>query len=290
MRGFTYSTPVSDTSSFVKINSGNQTTKIVQPLIYGGWFSREATGIQVGYQVVPQNIADYAGVPGVDSVAIVLDGRMNLCEEFAEFNMDSDPCPCKTCPCGCTESPTFDGISNASLDRVALGIAQKFCIEDTNDVVGGIHVDLEPLGLAKYQAPVVSLLTSLSKALTDTVCISAKFPSGRSVSVFGFAEDCSYEMLDALGVRLHFFFRQSFVCPLSPDIFLFFYVRPQPNGMVILSGYDLYPDLDSLKKDNFHFNSISEYKEKLARQLNVTRLAFKNHQTKFSIAIPISAS
>ena len=232
-------------------------------MIYGGWFAREGSAsapyMTVGYQVVEQDYADYSAIPGVDSVVVVIDGRMNLCAEFTQFKMDSDPCPCTTCPCPCGESPTFDSITNASLNTVALGITEKFC---QSEHVGGVHIDLEPLGITKYHGSVVSFLTSMAAGLAATDCKSTAFPTGRSLSVFGFAEDLSSDILDALG----------------------------PNGMVIISGYDLYPDLNSAGQDDFQFNSIVEYKNKLSRQLNATQLALKNHKTSFSLAIPISAS
>jgi len=165
--------------------------------------------IEYSYSVTQHptaNITQWAAVPGVDSLTVVLDGRMNGCEITKEF---------PGLPVNCDEFPDLRNASHAQLATLATQIAQAYC---TYPQVSGLQVDLEPYA-HEYQASLNTLMGLLSAALrgSEHGCKDQTHPAGRALSLFAFPEALQGTgLVEALG----------------------------PNGYIIVSGYDLYtPDM-----------------------------------------------
>ncbi len=194
------------------------------------------------------NVSSFASVQGVQHVTLVVDGRMDLCKEYAEFNMSSER--------SCAGAPDPRGISSEDLDAVALSIAKVACAEP---VVSGVQIDLEPLA-DPWKNNTIALIGKLARALIDTEgCkVPDVYPAGRAISTFAFAEDVTDDLVAALG----------------------------PLGYLAISGYDLYA-----KDDRSTFNTPTEYRHKLERQVNAT-LALQGSTCRlpWTLGIPVAAS
>mmetsp|Transcript_11329 Transcript_11329/g.39475 ORF Transcript_11329/g.39475 Transcript_11329/m.39475 type:complete len:542 (-) Transcript_11329:33-1658(-) len=149
------------------------------------------------------SLEEYANIDGVEELIVVIDGRMDLCTEFAQYNMTGFDC---------SSEPDIANATDAQLQAVVDEVVSIYC---PLPYVAGIQLDLEPFG-GPYRKSVTRLLALLSGALRSAAdgCVDANHPSGRSLSFFTFAEGINgTDLLSALG----------------------------PNGEVMISGYDLYP-------------------------------------------------
>jgi hypothetical protein len=146
----------------------------------------------------------FASVPGVKEITLVFDGRMDLCDEYDQYNMSNRD----RFPCG--SAPDLRNITEARLDALATDVARVAC---GNAHVSSVQVDLEPLK-NPWEASTIKALGKMATALSSPLCIDAAHPNGRYISSFLFAEDVTAELLNALG----------------------------ENGFLAVSGYDLYPD------------------------------------------------
>lgn len=152
------------------------------------------------------NLTAWGQVPGVETLTVVLDGRMNGCDLVKEF---------PGLPMDCSEAPDLRNATQEQLEDLALGIAEAYC---AYPVVSGIQIDLEPYA-APWHKSLNSLLGAVSKALraTEHGCVSERYPQGRAISLFAYPDALQGTGLaSALG----------------------------PNGYIVVSGYDLYtPDM-----------------------------------------------
>ena len=148
------------------------------------------------------NVSSFAAVHGVEHITLVVDGRMDLCKEYDQFNMSSER--------SCAGAPDPRGLDSEALNAVALSIAKVACAEP---VVSGVQIDLEPLA-DPWKNDTIALIGKLARALIDTdgCKVPGLYPAGRAISTFAFAEDVTDELVAALG----------------------------PLGYLAISGYDLY--------------------------------------------------
>lgn len=198
------------------------------------------------------NVSAWSEAEGIDAITINFDGRMDLCTEYADYNITK---------AGCGDVPDVSKINDVGLAHAADRIASIVC---SYALAGGAQIDLEPFG-GIYKPGIVKLMGMIAAALrnestVDHGCVDAAHPEGRSVSLFTFAESIAgTNLLSTMGA----------------------------NAMVVLSGYDLYPDSNDTK-----FNTPQEYKVKLAKQINAW-LALPDAtkaETQWTLGIPMTAS
>ena len=118
----------------------------------------------------------YNATPGVESVILVVDGRMDGGEDY---------------------SPDLTKLSDAQIVEWAGLTAELYC---SVAAVDGIQMDLEPIA-GKYRAPLVVFIGALSAALRspERDCVNPVHPAGRAISVFMFAPEMDAAMWTALG-------------------------------------------------------------------------------------------
>ena len=169
----------------------------------------------------------FSQVEGVEHITLVLDGRMDLCEEYDQYNMSNrDLYPC-------AGSPDLRQITPEHLDALATEVAKVAC---ESDVVAGVQIDLEPLS-KQWRGSAIDAMGRMAKALVESPgCKTDRYPNGRHISTFAFAESVDDTLLNALG----------------------------SNGYLAISGYDLYPD-----NVDGRFSAPSEYGDKLRRQVEM---------------------
>ena len=170
------------------------------------------------------DIDAFAKINDVEHITLVFDGRMDLCLEYDQYNMSNR----KEFPC--SYAPDLQNITADVLDALAKDVATVAC---SNPSVVGVQIDLEPLK-NPWRDSTIDAIARMAKALKSEACIDARHPFGRYISTFTFAESVTDNLLQALG----------------------------SNGVLAVSGYDLYPDnIDT------HFNTPSEYGKKLQKQI-----------------------
>lgn len=175
---------------------------------------------------------------------------MNLCAEYRQYNMTQylD---------GCDDVPDVRTMTKAEIEHAARTIARTYC---ALPVVSGVQVDLEPFSGA-FVPGVVALLRRTAELLRGPQCVDSAHPHGRFVSLFTFAESLATpqgkQLLDAI----------------------------KPNGYVIISGYDLYPD-----NPDTRFNTVASYRTKLIKQVRATVSVLEGSDLAWSLAIPMTAS
>ena len=205
LKAFSYS---ADYTTDIAAFNSNSSQKIVSPIVYGGWIASEADGLELQLLAPPTNYAAYSAVSGVEGVMVIVDGRLDLCDEYTTYNMRHDASG--KLEGACQESPHLAGASDANLEKVAKSIAVQWCPD--NNVLG-IQLDLEPISSAYGEKEYVSLINKTATYLrsSELGCKTAAFPNGRSLALFAFAESLTPEsgLLEALG----------------------------PNGLVMISGY-----------------------------------------------------
>lgn len=170
------------------------------------------------------NVEAFSKVAGVEHITLVFDGRMDLCEEYNMYNMSN------RMKYPCDFSPSLRNISSKKLDDLAQEVASVAC---ANSRVSGVQIDLEPLA-NPWRDSTIDAIGRMSKALRTGNCVDDAHPNGRYISTFTFAESVDDTLLEALNV----------------------------NGMLAVSGYDLYPDNIDMR-----FNTPDEYGKKLKRQV-----------------------
>ena len=118
----------------------------------------------------------YSATPGVESVVLVVDGRMDGGESY---------------------SPDLTKLTSAQIVEWAGLTAELYCAVDA---VAGIQIDLEP-STGKYRAPLVTFIGALATALRsrERDCVNPSHPAGRAISVFMFAPAVDAAMWAALG-------------------------------------------------------------------------------------------
>lgn len=146
------------------------------------------------------------------------------------------------------------------MTKVAASIADAYCAYPQ---VGGIQVDLEPYGGA-YIPGLNRLLKAIGEALRSSQhgCVTSQYPEGRSLSFFAFPDALHEGLQEALG----------------------------PNGMIVVSGYDLWGGVFGGEGDKSMFNTVAQYKTKLQQEVDIIRNVAVRAGMPFSLAIPISAS
>jgi len=197
-----------------------------------------------------QAAAEYATTASVESIIAIVDGRMDGVEMITKYKFD---------PYG--DKNVYPDMSKVTSDTdivsLADATAQLYC---SNDIVNGIQVDLEPL-IDPYKENCLKFIGSLAQALRSEKhgCVNANYPEGRSVSIFTMAENLANvtNIWEILG----------------------------PNGFVVFSGYDLYP----IHEDDFQFNSVNVYHEKLERQIAAIKTVIGSNG-RFTLAVPIGGS
>ena len=174
------------------------------------------------------DIDAFAKVAGVEHITLVFDGRMDLCLEYEQYNMtDRDLYPCDS-------SPDLRNISANKLDALALEVSAVAC---SNPLVTGVQIDLEPLKYP-WRKSTIDAIGKMAAALQNGKgCVDKDHPNGRFISTFTFAESVTDDLLTALGT----------------------------NGVLAVSGYDLYPD-----NVDTRFNTPAEYGKKLQKQVEAT--------------------
>ena len=136
------------------------------------------------------NIDAFAQVEGVEHITLVLDGRMDLCEEYDQYNMSNR----NLYPCD--GSPDLRHITPENMDNLAAEVAKVAC---ENDVVTGVQIDLEPLS-KQWRGSAIDAMGRMAKALVESPgCKTSKYPNGRHISTFAFAENVDDALLEALG-------------------------------------------------------------------------------------------
>ena len=194
------------------------------------------------------DVSEWSRAPGVTALTVNFDGRMDLCAEYAEYNVSK---------AGCSDVPDVSVLDDAGLAVAADTIAKVVCAIPS---AGTAQIDLEPFS-GVYKPHIVKLMGLIAAALrspTPYGCVDAAHPNGRAVSLFTFAESIANAgLIEAMG----------------------------PNGMVVLSGYDLYPDTNDTK-----FNSPAEYATKLKRQVEAWLALPEAADTQWTLGLPMSAS
>ena len=127
---------------------------------------------------------------GVEHITLVLDGRMDLCEEYDQYNMSNR----NLYPCD--GSPDLRQITPENMDNLAAEVAKVAC---NNDVVAGVQIDLEPLS-KQWRGSAIDAMRRMAKALVESPgCKTNRYPNGRHISTFAFAESVDDALLEALG-------------------------------------------------------------------------------------------
>jgi hypothetical protein len=170
------------------------------------------------------NIEAFSKVTGVEHITLVFDGRMDLCKLYDMYNMSN------RVKYPCDSHPSLINITSKKLDDLAQEVASIAC---ANPLVSGVQIDLEPLA-NPWRDSTIDAIGRMSKALRTGNCIDDTHPNGRYISTFTFAESVDDTLLEALNI----------------------------NGMLSVSGYDLYPD-----NVDTRFNTPEEYGKKLQRQV-----------------------
>ena len=118
----------------------------------------------------------YKRTDGVNSVVLVIDGRMDGGEDY---------------------SPDLSKLTPAQVEQWADETADLYC---SFPVVDGIQLDLEPFA-PPYAAHFLVFLARLSANLRsgERNCVSPEHPAGRSITTFMFAESVTPAVWQALG-------------------------------------------------------------------------------------------
>eukprot|EP00658_Telonema_sp_P-2_P040522 TRINITY_DN28979_c0_g1_i1.p1 TRINITY_DN28979_c0_g1~~TRINITY_DN28979_c0_g1_i1.p1 ORF type:complete len:494 (+),score=93.72 TRINITY_DN28979_c0_g1_i1:237-1718(+) len=144
----------------------------------------------------------WSAVAGIDWLVANLDGRMNMCELYQQYNMSGSDC---------SSAPDVQNMTGADFERFGNQVVDTFC---TYDKVAGVQLDLEPFR-APYARGIVQLMRLLAEKLRTGACVSSTHPEGRFLGLFAFPDGLADSgLLEAIS----------------------------PNGFITISGYDLAPD------------------------------------------------
>ena len=123
---------------------------------------------------------------GVEWLTANLDGRMDLCDEYTQYNITAD----------CSSAPDMEDATEAELQSLATQISSTFCAYDK---VAGVQLDLEPFK-TPYADNLVKLMGILASQLRSGECVNGIHPKGRFLALFTFAESLiGSGLLEAMG-------------------------------------------------------------------------------------------
>jgi len=200
----------------------------------------------------------YNAIDTVDSVVMMIDGRMNGWEQITSYdNYDK-----------CNFSNFYSNLQNLtdhSLERLANDTVNLYC---KDDVIDGLQIDLEPYA-GIYQEPLSKYIGYLGELMLDenetSGCRNDAHPHGRSLSYYAFAHD----IWNSTTVP-----HETFNKMLGP------------NGYYVFSGYDLDPKAGD---GGFMFNTPVEFAQRLRKEIDFISKVVGTDMH-FSLALPMGAS
>eukprot|EP01113_Clastostelium_recurvatum_P028003 TRINITY_DN3392_c0_g1_i2.p1 TRINITY_DN3392_c0_g1~~TRINITY_DN3392_c0_g1_i2.p1 ORF type:complete len:359 (+),score=87.02 TRINITY_DN3392_c0_g1_i2:28-1104(+) len=204
---------------------------------YGGdmeYYPGSSNPYQTYFSAESQEAAmAYSKVPGVQSIITVVDGRMDGGQDW---------------------SPDLSKLTPVQLQTWANVTAATYC---NNVLVSGIQIDLEPFRPPYEAATLVFLKQLAANLISETFgCVNSWWPTGRSISVFMFAEAATEVVFSALG----------------------------PNGFVIVSGYDLSTAPPGTPL------TPQQYRTNLDAAIKTILTSARAYNGKFMLGIPAAAS